>query len=84
MKDKTKEQIETLNLILDMINEKNEFVAEKNGEVYYISLNNLKDNGKDFVFINTVDEKVVYFNNSEDIIDKIKNLDLDFKEQSKG
>ncbi|MBS4539147.1 hypothetical protein GOQ27_11785 [Clostridium sp. D2Q-11] len=78
------EELETLELLLHMLNEENEFVSEKGEEVHYLSLNDLEDNGKNYIYINTFDEKVVYFNNSEDIIDKIKDLNLDFKEQKKG
>lgn len=73
-----------LDLLLDMLNEENELIAEHNGNMYYISLNDLKDNNKEYIYINTNSEKVFYFNESNDIINKIKNLDLDFKEQKKG
>ncbi|NBI06349.1 hypothetical protein [Senegalia massiliensis] len=75
---------EMLDLLLDMLNEENELIAEHNGNMYYISLNDLKDNNKEYIYINTNSEKVFYFNESNDIINKIKNLDLDFKEQKKG
>lgn len=84
MEKNNTEEIETLKLILDMLNEENEFVAEEGEEVHYLSLNDLEDNGKTYIYINTEDEKVVYFNNIEDIIDKIEGLNLDFKEQKKG
>lgn len=77
-------QKEMLDLLLDMLNEENELIAELNGETHYISLNDLKDNEKDFIYINTSSEKVFYFDDSNDIISKIKDIDLDFKEQIKG
>ncbi len=73
-----------LDLLLDMLNEENELIAEQDGNMHYISLNDLKDNNKEYIYINTNSEKVFYFNESNDIINKIKNLDLDFKEQKKG
>lgn len=75
---------ELLDLLLDMLNGENELIAEHNGNIHYISLNDLKDNNKEYIYINTNSEKVFYFNESNDIINKIKNLDLDFKEQKKG
>ncbi|WP_130805459.1 hypothetical protein [Senegalia massiliensis] len=75
---------EMLDLLLDMLNEENELIAEQDGNMHYISLNDLKDNNKEYIYINTNSEKVFYFNESNDIINKIKNLDLDFKEQKKG
>ncbi|MBS4534014.1 hypothetical protein GOQ29_00075 [Clostridium sp. D2Q-14] len=78
------EELETLDLILDMLNEKNEFVAEKEGEMYYLALNDLDDSGRNYIYINTYDEKVFYFSDSKEIIDKIKDLNLNFQEQNKG
>lgn len=84
MEKNNNEELEMLNLILDMLNEKNEFVAEQGEEVHYLSLNDLDDSGRNYIYINTYDEKVFYFNDSKDIIDKIKDLDLNFKEEIKG
>ncbi|MGO1369214.1 MAG: hypothetical protein ACTHVE_11665 [Senegalia sp. (in: firmicutes)] len=75
---------EMIDLLLDMLNEENELIAEFKGETYYLSLNDLKDNGKEFIYITTNSENVFYFDNTNDIINKIKGLDLDFKEQIKG
>ncbi|MGO1820454.1 MAG: hypothetical protein ACTH0S_12315, partial [Senegalia sp. (in: firmicutes)] len=58
---------EMIDLLLDMLNEENELIAEFKGETYYLSLNDLKDNGKEFIYITTNSENVFYFDNTNDI-----------------